>query len=85
MHTTMVISGGLALLALMAVAGNMTSLGIGRMLLWFIPVWLACAAINMWVGVSRAGYTVAQEFPIFLLVFAVPAAIALFAYWRLAR
>lgn len=85
MHTIMVVSAGLVLLALMAVAGKMTSLGMGRMLLWFIPVWLVCAAVNMWVGVTRAGYTVAQELPILLLVFGVPAVIALFAYWRLAR
>lgn len=85
MHTIMVVSGGLVLLALMAMAGKATSLGMGKMMLWFIPVWLACAAINMWVGVSRAGYTVAQEFPIFLLVFAVPAVVALFSYWRFAR
>lgn len=84
MHTIMVVSGGLLLLALMAVAGKMTSLGMGRALLWFIPVWLVCAAVNMWVGVTRAGYTVAQEFPILLLVFAVPAGIALLLYRRLA-
>jgi len=81
----MVMSGGLVLLALSALAGKMTSLGISRALLWFIPVWLACAAVNMWVGVSRAGYTVTEEFPIFLLIFAVPAVIAALLYWRFAR
>jgi hypothetical protein len=39
----------------------------------------------MWVGVSRAGYTVAQEAPIAAAVFAVPAAVALFLWWRFAR
>jgi hypothetical protein len=85
MHTIMVVAGGLVLLALVAMAGKMTSLGMGRALLWFIPIWLVCAAVNMWVGVSRAGYTVVQEFPIFLLVFAVPAAMAMFLYLRFAR
>lgn len=85
MHTIMVVAGGLVLLALMAMAGKVTGLDVGRTLLWFIPVWLVCAALNMWVGVSRAGYTVAQEFPIFLLVFAVPAVIAFFLHWRFAR
>ena len=28
----------------------------------------------MWVGVAKAGYSVAEEAPIFLVVFAVPAA-----------
>ena len=39
------------------------------------PLWLAGAGINMWIGVNRAGYTYAQEFPIFLMVFAIPAGI----------
>lgn len=51
----------------------------------FIPVWLAVAIANMWVGVAKAGYSVREEFPILLIVFAVPAAIALFIAWRMAR
>jgi hypothetical protein len=52
---------------------------------YFIPLWLVAALINMWVGVSRAGYTVAQETPILLIVFAIPAAVALFIWWRFSR
>jgi hypothetical protein len=37
----------------------------------------------MYVGVKRAGYSVADEAPIFLLVFAIPAAVALFVWWRM--
>ena len=69
--------GGLTLLAVLLL------LGISRAALWFIPIWLVCAAINMWVGVSSAGYSVAAELPIFVLVFAVPAAIALMVRWKL--
>jgi len=36
----------------------------------------------MWVGVARAGYSIAEEFPIFLLVFAIPAVVALFIWWK---
>ena len=36
-------------------------------------------------GVSRAGYTVTQETPILLIVFAIPAAVALFIWWRFSR
>ena len=43
----------------------------------FVVLWLAIAAFNMWVGVARAGYTVSEEFPIFLLLFCVPAAAAI--------
>jgi len=50
----------------------------------FIPVWLLVAALNMWVGVAHAGYSVKDELPILLLNFAVPAVIAALAAWRLA-
>jgi hypothetical protein len=48
----------------------------------FIPVWLAAAGINMWIGVSQAGYSVAEELPILLLIFAPPAAAAAFVWWN---
>jgi hypothetical protein len=35
------------------------------------------------VGVKSAGYTVREEFPIFLVVFAIPAVVALLAWWKL--
>ncbi len=76
MHTITVIFGGLVLLALFAALGRIGGIGTSRAALWFIPVWLACAAINMWIGVNRAGYSYAAEFPIFLLVFALPAIVA---------
>jgi hypothetical protein len=47
----------------------------------FLPLWLALAAFNMWFGVSQAGYKVAEEFPIFLAIFGVPAIIAL-VLWK---
>ena len=49
----------------------------------FLAVWLAIAGVNMWTGVARAGYSVADELPIFALIFAVPAAAALLARWKL--
>ena len=49
----------------------------------FIVLWLLISAFNLWVGVSKAGYTVADELPIFLLIFAVPAAVAVILKWRL--
>jgi hypothetical protein len=36
----------------------------------------------MWLGVSKAGYSVAEEIPYFLVVFAVPAAVAVVVLWR---
>jgi hypothetical protein len=45
---------------------------------------LLIAASNMWAGVQGAGYSVMEELPIFLLVFAVPAMLA-YALWRQLR
>ncbi len=53
--------------------------------LLFIPVWLAATAYNFWIGVSEAGYTVAEEMPILLLLFGLPAAGALFSWRRFSR
>lgn len=83
MHTIMVVSGGLVLLAVMMIFGHFTGASVARASLWFIPAWLVCAAINMWIGVSRAGYSVAEEFPIFLVVFAVPALVAVLVRLKL--
>jgi hypothetical protein len=48
----------------------------------FICLWLGISAFNLWVGVSEAGYTFADEVPIFLLIFAVPAAAAIIVEWK---
>jgi hypothetical protein len=50
----------------------------------FIALWLAAALVNMWIGVSRAGYSVAEELPIFLLIFAVPSVVAAYVWWKFA-
>jgi hypothetical protein len=89
-HTLKVIGGGFVLLGLFLVAGRLLGPsgqpgGIATAARWFLPVWLIAAAVNMWVGVAKAGYSVAEEAPIFLLVFAVPAAVAVLVAWTLAR
>lgn len=86
MHTLMVIGGGLVLLAAFVVAGRIIGDPEGGAMAqfarYFILLWFAAAALNMYVGVTRAGYSVAQETPIFLAVFAVPAGIAwLLSLW----
>ena len=87
MHTLMVLAGGFLLLGLFLLAGKLFrgSGAIADAAKYFIPLWLVAALINVWVGVSRAGYTVAQETPILLIVFAIPAAVALFIWWRFSR
>ena len=48
----------------------------------FIAIWLILAGANMWVGVAKAGYSVAEELPIFLLLFGVPALAAALLKWK---
>lgn len=88
MHVAMVIGGGLVLLALFLQFGRLwggpaADLALAAKL--FIPAWLVISLVNMWVGVTKAGYSVRDELPILAIVFLVPAAIAVIAAWRLAR
>jgi len=90
MHTVKVIAGGFVLLALCLLIGRLAggpapAAGVASAAKLFITLSLVVAGINMWIGVSRAGYTVADEAPIFLVVFAVPAAAALLMVWKLSR
>ena len=87
MHTAIVLGGGFALLLSClllghAFGGGMSGAVSGAKV--FIPLWLVAAGVNMWLGVSQAGYSVADELPIFLGVFALPAAVAGLLCWRLA-
>ncbi len=49
----------------------------------FVVLWFAIALVNMWVGVAKAGYSVAEELPIMALIFGVPTVIAVLARWKL--
>ena len=48
----------------------------------FVVLWLGLTAFNMWVGVTKAGYAAADELPIFLLLFGVPAIVAVVLKWK---
>ena len=82
MHTIKVLVLGFVLLGAFVLIGR--ALGNGsKAALYFLPVWLAAAALNLWLGVAKAGYSVRDEAPIFLLIFSIPSALALFAWWKL--
>ena len=83
MHTIIVLAVGFGLLVVCAGVGYVLggTVGLAKAALLFLPLWLVGAGINMYMGVTRAGYSVADEAPIFLLVFAVPAAAALAGWW----
>ncbi len=48
----------------------------------FIAIWFCVTAVNLWFGVTHAGYTLAEELPVFALLFCVPVAGAILAKWR---
>jgi hypothetical protein len=84
MRTLMVVLGGLVLLALFALMGRSLggdAIALAHGAVYFIPVWLLLSAINLWIGVKSAGYSVAAEAPIFAVIFAVPAGVAIFVWW----
>ncbi len=88
MHMLQVILGGAVLLGVFALFGKLWGgdvSGIASGAKAFIPVWLVIALINMWVGVTKAGYTVTQELPILLVVFIVPSALAALVAWQLTK
>jgi hypothetical protein len=48
----------------------------------YVALWFVIAGANMWVGVARAGYSVTEELPIFLVIFGLPAAVAIILKWK---
>jgi hypothetical protein len=79
MHTTLVITSGLILLALMLFIGQ--KLGVSRHILAysFVGVWLVVAVVNGAVGVVTAGQPLVSELVIGSVVFGAPlVALALF-------
>jgi len=88
MHMVLIILAGALLLCVFSLLGKLWGndlTGVALAARAFIPVWLVIATANLWIGVTKAGYSVREELPILLVVFAVPAALAGVAIWRFAR
>jgi len=89
MHSIIMVSVGLGvLLACLGIARTLATSRPDAMKTaakLFLPFWLAVALVNMWVGVTSAGYTVLQELPFLAIVFGVPGAAAGAVIWFLAR
>ncbi len=80
----MVLAGGFALLGVCLLIGKIagrSNAAVATGALVFLPLWLIGAAINLWYGVSKAGYSVREELPIFLVIFVIPAVAALIVWW----
>jgi hypothetical protein len=85
MRSALIILGGLVLwllcLGAAYLAAGLNARSVSITTAAFAVVWFIAAAGNMWMGVSRAGYAFGEELPIFLLIFAVPVAVAIFVKW----
>lgn len=78
MRTMLIIIGGLLLLGVFMGIGRVVGSGrpraYGVSFALFAAAWTILAAANMWVGISRAGYSFMEELPIFLVIVLVPVA-----------
>jgi hypothetical protein len=81
----MVVILGFVLLGLCLGLGHMlgATSGVASAAVAFLPLWFAGAAVNMFIGVQSAGHFVSEETPIFFVVFAIPAVVALGVWWKL--
>lgn len=86
MHMLMMTSLGLALLAAFWFIGRLLNRRAGRQVVngprLFLPVWLAVSFYNGYIGVTKAGYSVQAELLVHVVVFGLPAAIAVFLMIR---
>ncbi|GGP17597.1 hypothetical protein [Silvimonas iriomotensis] len=82
MHTALVIAAGLVLLGLALLVGHWLGGTVPLVCQVFIGVWLVAALINMWFGVNRAGYPVLEELPMLLVVFGIPAILAVWIWFK---
>lgn len=86
MRTVVIIFGGFVLwgicLGTARLLENSTGSSTTLATVSFVAIWFIAAAANMWVGVSRAGYSFQEELPIFLLIFLLPAVAAVVVKWR---
>jgi hypothetical protein len=86
MRTAQFLVSGLLLLAAVTLLGRLFAPNFpnapSQSTATFVLLWLVICAFNLWVGVARAGYAVAEELPVFALLFLVPTALAVVARWR---
>ena len=79
MRSVIIISLGLILWALSLAAakffGNQNPLAKPTTTIIFISLWFILAGVNLYYG-TKAGYTVTEELPIFLMIFLIPSLLA---------
>jgi hypothetical protein len=84
MRTLIIIGIGFALFGLCLgtgwLAGGAAKMKVAALV--FIGLWFVAAAVNLYIGVARAGYSFMEELPIFLLIFGAPAVVAALLRWK---
>lgn len=76
MRSLVFVIAGIVLWALAVAVGKWWQVARQHMLVSFCGIWFAVALINMWLGVSFAGYSLMQELPFFLIIFFIPVVLA---------
>jgi hypothetical protein len=86
MRSILFILAGLVLLSICYFTGRAIGTGASTHartgITLFVAFWLIASGVNMWVGVAQAGYSVAEELPIFLMIFGLPAAAGALLWWK---
>ncbi len=86
MRTVLIILGGFALWGIcLGIAKLLSNFGASSTTVAtasFVAIWFVVAVANMWIGVSQAGYSFQEELPIFLLIFLLPATVAVVVKWK---
>ena len=86
MRTAIIIAAGFLLwgicLGIAKLAANLNASSSMIATAAFVVLWFLAAGVNMWIGVAKAGYSFMEELPIFLVIFLVPAAVAVAVKWK---
>ena len=87
MRTAIIIAVGFVLwTACLGVAKLLASSSTSSMItatVAFVVIWCVAAAANLGMGVSQVRYSFREALPIFLLIFLLPSAVAIFVKWKL--
>jgi hypothetical protein len=85
MRTALIILGGLLLFGACLASRNWLGGGgpdsIALAVRIFIPLWLCAALFNLYIGVTRAGYSLREELPIFAVIFLIPVVVATLVWY----
>jgi hypothetical protein len=86
MRTLIIILSGLVLwtvcLAVAKLFGSASLISMAHATRVFAVIWFLIAAGNMWIGLTQTDYSFKEELPIFLLIFLLPVATAIFVKWK---